>query len=63
MEKPANMVAYLVVEAILNGRTNAQVATKSTLRSLPQNVCTRVPEDLLALWIVERQKLELAALL
>ena len=56
-------VTYLVVEAILNGRANAKVAAESALRCLSEDVSTRVPEDLLALGVVEGQKLELDALL
>jgi hypothetical protein len=55
--------SHLVVEAILNWRTNAEVTTKSTLRRLSQDMCARVPEDLLALCVVEWQELQLAALL
>jgi hypothetical protein len=55
--------SHLVVEAILDWRTNAEITSKSTLRRLSQDMCARVPEDLLALCVVEWQELQLAALL
>jgi hypothetical protein len=55
--------SHLVIEAILNWRTNAEVAAKSTFRRLSQDMCAGMPEDLLALWVVKWKELELAALL
>jgi hypothetical protein len=55
--------SHLVIEAIFDWRADTKVAAKSALRCLSEDMCARVPEDLLALWVVEWQELQLAALL
>lgn len=53
----------LIVESILNWRTNAEIASKPAFRCLSEDMCARVPKDLLAFGVVKWQKLQLAALL
>ena len=55
--------SHFVVEAVVNGGTNAERAAESALAGLTENVSTRVPEDELALVVVEVEEFELAALL
>lgn len=55
--------SHFVVETIVHWGTNAQRATEPPLAGLAKNMCAGMPEDKLALVVVEVQKLKLAALL
>ena len=51
---------HFVEKALVRGRTEAEVAAIVPLSGFTENVCGRVPEDALALGVVEVKELELA---
>ena len=51
---------HFIEETLVRGRTEAKVATIVALSSFTENVCRRVPEDALALGVVEVKEFELA---
>lgn len=61
MERSTVRERHLVVETILDGRADAERAPEPPLAGLAKHVGAGVPEDLLALLVIEGQELELAA--